>query len=89
MPAFILRCDQMPDASGAPAVLRCDAWTFAADYLGTLRMRLISGPGGHVTRPERVRAIHACERAYLQRVRSFGDEWLARNRAMYAGEVSP
>ena len=60
MPAFILHCAQMPDASGAPAVLRYGAWTFAADYLGGLRMRLISGPSGYVTRPERARAIHAC-----------------------------
>jgi hypothetical protein len=78
----------MPDASGAPAVLRYGAWTFAADYLGGLRMRLISGPSGYVTRPERARAIHACERVYMQRVRSFGPDWLEANRVMYR-EGSP
>jgi hypothetical protein len=70
------------DASGAPALLRYDGYTFAFDCVGKVSGRRIAPLNGSASGARR--AYAACERAYFELLEDQTDEgWHARNRALY------
>jgi hypothetical protein len=70
------------DASGAPAILRYDGFTFAFDCVGKVSGRQIAPLSGAYSSAKR--AYSACERTYFELLADQTDEqWHERNRALY------
>jgi hypothetical protein len=79
----VSRITVYPDASGAPATVRIADYVFACDMLGEARLNCIKP--GHGSRVESKIAAKRAEAAYTAAVMAqAGDEWLAKNAAMYA-----
>jgi hypothetical protein len=80
--ADITHMEIMPDASGAPAVVRYNGYTFAFDFLGELRCRLLGPLSG--ARADNKIAREICERTYLGALHTQTDDaWFVRNREWY------
>lgn len=68
------------DGSGAPAVVTVGGATFACDFLGDVRCRLVSH-----RKPPRWAPV-AARRAYLDELgKRASADWFEKNRAMYKG----
>lgn len=73
-----------PDASGAPAVVEHDGFSFSFDMLGEMKWNAIDGRSHGFLRPARERAIAACRSLYAKELASRVDaDWISRNAAMY------
>lgn len=68
------------DGSGAPAVVLCQGFHFAADFLGEVRLNSLTK---NRRAPQRV--IDSAKRAYLNELRLRVDSmsWFDLNRTMY------
>jgi hypothetical protein len=72
-----------PDASGAPAVLRCGPFIFACDLLGSATLNLIKPVAG--SRTESKIAAQRVRAAYAKLVEGATDAaWRVANAALYA-----
>lgn len=72
-----------PDASGAPAVIVVDGWMFRMDCPGEPTCDLLTQSGGKPSK----KTIALAKWKYSKLLADLGDDWRARNRAMY--EVTP
>lgn len=73
-----------PDASGAPALLTYNGFTFAYDMLGKVTRNRTSHVHGKERRQARAIAISTLDKAYDELLKKHADaDWLARNKKMY------
>jgi hypothetical protein len=76
------------DASGAPAVLSYDGYTFACDMLGEFKMNCVAPRSG--SRLASKIAALICRASYHSLLATaVTEEWLERNRSLYAVSDSP
>jgi hypothetical protein len=74
-----------PDGSGAEALIECDGFTWAFNFLGSVTSHGVNMPQhGFIARP-RFKAAHRIAQAeYERQVAALGADWRALNAAMYA-----
>lgn len=85
-PVTIETIEIMPDASGAPAVLRCGAYRFAFDTIG-FGPQLTASLGKPATGSAGRALVARCLAAYKREVERRTDAaWLKANAACYAEE---
>jgi hypothetical protein len=73
------------DASGATTTLKVQGWTFALDYLGEVKCRLLTQSN---RQPPNWAADWARRVYWTELQKLVTPEWFATNRAMYAPEPS-
>ena len=71
------------DASGAPAVITVDGFSFAFDLLGEVTMHLISKG-----RSPSKRVVALASWKYGELVKGLSEKYRAENKAMYSSEAS-
>lgn len=71
------------DASGAPAVINVDGFSFAFDLIGEVTMHLISKG-----RSPSKRVVALATWKYEQLIKGLSDKYRAENKAMYSSEAS-
>lgn len=75
-----------PDGSGAPCFVILAGAHYQLDYLGELKCNCTRSPNDFGIRAIAIRAhsLKQIKAAYMKRVDALGDEWKAKNSAMYA-----
>jgi hypothetical protein len=74
------------DASGAPAVMRCNGFSWAFDCLGKITCNLIGGSGSLVGFQV---ALDKASRAYAMVLAdAVNADWIQRNATLYAEDES-
>jgi hypothetical protein len=75
------------DGSGAPAVVHARGFTYACDFLGSVRVTCIATPSGRLAHGLAASAAREAREEYCERLfRETDQAWLDANRAMYATE---
>jgi hypothetical protein len=74
------------DGSGAPAMVTVEGWTFALDYLGEVKCRLVTVSASR--KPPKWAASWAQNTYRIALQDKVSAEWFEKNHAMYAEEAS-